>query len=248
MTDLLAVCSAQILRALLLWIVVFVAAVILPGLGLFLLSQRRIRRLALDPERPLQKSRIWSARLLLIIVQANLLPAFALVIAVPFAVERGIANAIETASPRVLDWGARLGTDALRRRFAISDGSAIVDLGELAPFLRAAPPAASKARGVFGALAVVPRLTTNAYFRAASAAVDRAAASNLRITWDDLFRSAHQQFGILWNGQARIVAGFLRASSVPLLYILGATTAIVDLLCLLALVLLTRRPSAPVTP
>jgi hypothetical protein len=246
--ELLSVCSAPVLRALLLWIIVFVGAVMLLGLGLFLLAQRRIRRLAADPARPLRESGVWSVRLLLIIVQANLLPAFALVIAVPFALERGVATAIESASPRVVDWGARMGTDALKRKFAIADGSAIVDLGELAPFLRSVPPAASKARGIFGALRHVPALTTNTYYRAVDSVVGRAAGADLRLTWDDLFRSVHEQFRALWNGQAKIVAGFLRASSLHFLVILAATTAVVDVLCLLAILLLTRRPSAPVTP
>jgi hypothetical protein len=244
MTELLSISLSRILRALLIWIPILVGSVVLLGVAIFALSHHRFRRLASAHRRPAPRSRVWTARILLTATQGIVLPLLALATAIPFSLQQGAADAIESASPRILDWGVRTGAAALKERLAIADDAAIVDLGKLAPVLHHVAPTATRARGLLRSLSVVPQFTNNAYFRAASSAVDEAASADLRVTWDDLFRSAHRHFSDVWAGQARIVASFLRASSLHFLQFLAGATAIVDLLCVLVILLLTRSGPA----
>lgn len=252
MTELFFLCFSQVLRALLTWIPVFLGAVVLLGITISVWSGRRFRRLAATRDGASPRSRVWTARLLLIATQAVVLPIIALGTAIPFALQQGAASAIESASPRILDWGVKTGTYALKQKLAIADDAAIVDLGELAPVLRHVPPVATRARGFLNSLSIVPRLTNTAFFRAMDSAVDEATRTNLRVTWDDLFASAHKKFGALWGGQARIVSSLLRASSLHFLHFLAVTVGIVDLLCVIVILALTpiggnptRGPGVP---
>jgi hypothetical protein len=240
---LLSVCFTPIVQALLLWVPVFVGSVLLLGIGLFRFGQSRIRTAVADGSGPFPRSRVWAVRLTLVLTQIVLLPLLALVMAVPFALEQGAARTIESASTKVLDWGMRTGTDALKEKFQIVDDTAIVDLARVAPVLRSIPPAATRARGFLGVLSAVPKLATNAYFSAINTVVERAAEANLRLTWNDVFRSARTQFEAIWGVHARVIATFLRVSSLHFLQILAVTVAIVDPACILLILWMTGRRS-----
>lgn len=233
MPELLSICYSQIVRALLLWIPAFVGAVACLGALLFLLSRSRFRRLAMARGRPVGRSRLWFAQGTLIATQIFLLPTTALVLAVPFALHRGAANVIASSSPRVLEWGMRTGSDAVRKKLAITDDDAIVDLGQMAPFLRNVPPVAARARGLLRHLSAVPQVVTNSYFAALKSVVDETAESDLRLTWDDLLKGVQSRFRAMWAGQARIITDFLRGASLHYLYVLAIVTGVVDLFCLL---------------
>jgi hypothetical protein len=241
MSGLIWVCLSQVVRAHLVWIPVLAGSVILLGVALFVLAHHRFKRFAPAPQGRAPQSRVWTVRLLLVITQVISLPVFALVMAIPFALQQGVADAIESASPRVFDWGLRTGTHALREKLSITDDNTIVDLGDVAPVLRSLAPAASRVHGFLGSLSIVPRLTSNAYFRALNSAVDEVATTGLQVTWEDLIQSAHRHFGAMWADQARTVASLLRASSLHFITLLAGATAIVDLLCVLVILLLTRR-------
>jgi hypothetical protein len=244
MSALLSICLSEILRALLIWIPILVGSVILIGVGIFVLSRHRFRYLASASPTPVPRWRVWTVRALLIITQVVFLPFFAFVTAIPFSLQWGAANTIESASPRIVDWGLRTGTHALREKLSIADNATVVDLGRLAPVLRTVAPAATRAQRFLNTLSGVPRLATSTYFRALTSAVDEAAAADLKVTWDDLFQSANRHFSALWAGQVRIVASLLRVSSLHFIYPLAVTTAIVDLLCVLVVGLLTRHGAA----
>jgi len=240
MTEFFFLSLSQIVRALLTWIPIFLGVVLLLGVFLSIWSGRRFRRLAAPP-----RAHVWTVRLLLIATQFVILPVIALGTAIPFALQQGAANAIESASPRILDWGVKTGTHAIKQTLSIEDDAAIVDLGQVAPVLRHVPPAATRARGFLNSLSVVPRLTNTAFFRAVSSAVDEAAQTDLRPTWDDLFASAPRKLSAAWAGQARIVATFLRASSLHLLHFLAVAVGVIDLVCVGVVLLLTQARGNP---
>jgi hypothetical protein len=245
MPELLSLCFSEVLRALLTWVPILVGSVVLLGIALFALCRHRFRRLAAAQPGSVSSARAWSAYGLLILTQVVVLPLVALVAGIPFALQQGAADAIDSASPRILDWGVRTGTDALKEKLSVGDDTTIVDLGKIAPVLRRVAPVAARARGFLTSLSVVPRLAGDTYFRAANLAVEEAAATNLRVTWDDLSRSARRHFGVLWAGQTRIVASFLRGSALHFLQFLAVTAAIVDLACLLAIFALTQPGGGP---
>lgn len=243
MSELISICFSPIVRALLIWTPVLMAAVMLPGVGLFWLARRRFRRRpGAGPGGP-GKPRVWTVRLLLIATQAVFLPILTLITAIPFALHQGAADAIESASPRILDWGVRTGARAVGKRLSVSDSAAVVDLGKLAPVLRTVGPAAARGREWLKPLSVVPRLATSAYYRALDLAMEQAARTKLRITWGDLLQSARRSFSGLWAGQARAIASLLRASSLHFIHVLAVATLLVDLLCLLVIFLLAPDPA-----
>jgi hypothetical protein len=240
MSGLIWVCLSDVIRAHLVWIPVLVGSVALLGIALFVLAHHRFKRFASAHEERASRSHVWTVHLLLIITQVISLPVFALAMAIPFALQQGVADAIEATSPRVFDWGLRTGTQALREQLSITDDNTIVDLGQVAPVLRSLAPVATRAHGFLASLSIVPRLTSNAYFRALDSAVDEVAATGLQVTWDDLIQSAHRHFGAMWTDQTRTVASLLRASSLHFISLLAGATVIVDLLCALVILLLTR--------
>jgi len=249
MREFLSIGFRPILHALILWIPVFIGTVLALGYVLWRFVRVRIRRAAAGGSRPVPWSRVWTIRLTLLLTQVVFLPLVALVMAVPFALHMGAAKTIETASSNVLDWGMESGVGVLRERFQIVDDEAVVDLTRIEPTLRSIPPLASRARGILGVLSSTPRLATNAYLSAVNAVVEGAAQTDLRITWRDVFDSARKQVGVVWTGQARILAHTLRVSSLHFLHALAEVVAILDLACLALILLLTERnEDAPLEP
>ncbi len=245
MSEFLSLCSAQIVRSLLTWVPILLGWVLLLGVALLALCRSRFRHLARASGAPASRARVWTAGALLIGTQGILLPAVTLILATGFSLERGAANMIESASPRVLDWGMRTGTSVLQEKLSITDSTTVVDLRRLAPVLRKVAPVAAKARGLMSRLSIVREFASNAYVDALSAAADEAAAADLQVTWGDLFRSAHGRFKGLWTGQARIVASYLRASSLDLANLLAGVVVVVDALCVLAILALAHPHGNP---
>lgn len=245
MSELLSICSSEIGRSLLIWVPILVGSVMLLGIAIFALCRARFRHLASTSRTPASRTRVWIAGVLLIGTQAVLLPALALVLATAFSLQRGAANAIESASPRILAWGMRMGTDAVEEKLSITDSTTIVDLGRLLPALRKIPPAADRARGFLKRLSIVRRFVADTYVNALNAAVAEAASADLQVTWSDLHQSAHRRFGGLWNAQARIVAAYLRVSSLDAINLLAGVVVGVDALCVLTILALTSTGVGP---
>jgi hypothetical protein len=112
------------------WSAVFVLVSLGIGVVTGMLCMRRLRQARAAT---LTRSLVWFGRLWMI-VGLGLVPAIiAVVQAVPFAVERSLAHAIDRGSPVVVEWTTRVAADYAASAFDITNDQTMVDLG---PFQR----------------------------------------------------------------------------------------------------------------
>ena len=196
----LSIAFRDFLVPMVLWSVVFVTVSLGVGIVTGVLCMRRLRRAkAGRPKRPL----VWFGRIWMLI-GLGLVPAIiAVVQAVPFAVERSLAQAIDRGSPVVVEWTTRVAADYAASALGITNDQAMIDL---APFQRQladliAETERAPARFSFRGLR---RWAELAFLRAMQKGLTDLGGGRDQMTWTDLVKLATNQ---LQAGSGMLLSG-----------------------------------------
>jgi hypothetical protein len=248
MREIFSLCFDKVLGAFAIWMPVLLGSALLPSALVVWWSRRRLRRWSAGRDRAPSRTLRWAVWALLFSVQLVGLPLVAFITGIPFCLERGVAAAFESTSPRLVDWAIRTGVDNLRNRLQVEDDRTLVDLGALEDFLDDVRPITLRARGLLGTASALPELAANQYFVALRTVLDELVNTNPNLTWRELSTATHAQAASAWQRQARTIGGMIRAASLRHVSFLVPTVLAANALTVLLIGLVIRPKTAPAAP
>lgn len=228
----------------LLWVPVFVGSVLLIDGLVIAWARGRLKRFReAFPLKP-PRFRIWTVRVWLVAIQLVALPLLAFLLALPFSLERGAADAVEMASSKVVDWTIDTGKDHLRHALGITADEAFIDLSRVRAALGDKTlDTISKARGLLDGFSMLPDFAINVYLIALRRALDEVLTKDAKITWTDLIQAASAQVRFVFRAHSRIVAEALRLDSLQYAFYLILASVIVNLGTVALILAMTRSSS-----